>query len=93
MPWMLVKSSYIGFKTYLAGALSHTEGDFEVEEVLGEISLQTAHLLRKSLGRSYFTLADAPLIPFEKLDEGDRRLILKALRGLRENERLKIERR
>lgn len=90
---MLVKSSYIGYKTHLGAGLAHIEGDFEVEETVGEITPRTAHLLRKSFERSYFTLADAPLIPFEELDEGDRRLILKALRGLKENEKLKIKRR
>ncbi|AEH24793.1 hypothetical protein PYCH_11120 [Pyrococcus yayanosii CH1] len=86
---MLVKSSYIGFKTRIGAGLAHIEGDFEVKEVIGEISSKAAHILRRRF--PYITLADAPLIPLEELDEGDRQLLIKALSSLKENERLKIE--
>ncbi|AMM54746.1 hypothetical protein QDY65_10215 [Pyrococcus kukulkanii] len=86
---MLVKSLYIGFKTHIGAGLAHIEGDFEVKEVVGEISPKAAHILRKRF--PYITLADAPLIPLEELDERDRQLLIKALAGLKEDERLKIE--
>ena len=91
MPYQLVKSSYIGFKTYIAGALSHGEGDFLVEEVIGEISDDTAMKIEEALGLE-ITLANAPLIPIDEIDEGDRVVLLKALQTLEDNEVLRIRR-
>ncbi|MFA4639711.1 hypothetical protein [Pyrococcus kukulkanii] len=73
----------------MGAGLAHTEGDFEVKEVIGEISPKAAHILRRCF--QYITLADASLIPFEELDERDRWLLIRALSGLKENEKLKIE--
>ena len=91
MPYQLVKSSYIGFKTYVAEALSHGEGDFLVEEVIGEISDDTAMKIEEALGLE-ITLANAPLIPIDEIDEGDRVVLLKALQTLEDNEVLRIRR-
>ncbi|HIP89122.1 MAG TPA: hypothetical protein EYH24_04105 [Thermococcus paralvinellae] len=91
MPYQLVKSSYIGFKTYIAEALSHGEGDFLVEEVIGEISDDTAMKIKEALGLE-ITLINAPLIPIDEIDEGDKMVLLKALQTLEGNEVLRIRR-
>ncbi|HIP74816.1 MAG TPA: hypothetical protein EYH13_01410 [Thermococcus paralvinellae] len=91
MPYQLVKSSYIGFKTYIAEALSHGEGDFLVEEVIGEISDDTAMKIKEALGLE-ITLINAPLIPIDEIDDGDKMVLLKALQTLEGNEVLRIRR-
>jgi len=91
MPYQLVKSSYIGFKTYIAEALSHGEGDFLVEEIIGEISDDTAMKIKEALGLE-ITLINAPLIPIDEIDEGDKMVLLKALQTLEGNEVLRIRR-
>ena len=91
MPYQLVKSSYIGFKTYIAEALSHGEGDFLVEEIIGEISDDTAIKIKEALGLE-ITLINAPLIPIDEIDEGDKMVLLKALQTLEGNEVLRIRR-
>lgn len=50
MPYLLVKSSYIGFDNPVAYALDHIEGDFAVEEIIGEISEDTAMKIEEALG-------------------------------------------
>ena len=92
MPYQLVKSSYIGFKTYIAEALSHGEGDFLVEEVIGEISDDTVMKIEEALGELEITLTNAPLIPIDEINEGDRMVLLKALQTLESNEVLRIRR-
>nr|AHJ10942.1 hypothetical protein [uncultured Thermococcaceae archaeon] len=92
MPYLLVKSSYIGFDTPIAYALDHIEGDFAVEEIIGEISEETVMKIEEALGGLEITLANAPLIPLDEIDEGDRQLLLKALQTLESDEVLKIRR-
>ena len=92
MPCLLLKSSYIGFDNPVAYALDHIEGDFVVEEIIGEISEDTAMKIEEALGGLEITLANAPLIPLDEIDEGDRQLLLKALQTLENDEMLKIRR-
>ncbi|WP_297128896.1 hypothetical protein [Thermococcus sp.] len=63
-----------------------------VEEVLGEISEDTAIKIEEVLGELEITLANASLIPLDEIDEGDRQLLLKALQTLESDEVLRIRR-
>ncbi|WP_297439416.1 hypothetical protein [Thermococcus sp.] len=93
MRYLLVKSSYTGFSTELGRRLAHIDGDFLICEVIGEISAQAGETLRKRLGRSYFTLDDFPRLPLEELGEGDKAVVMRALKGLKKDEKVEIKRR
>ncbi|NJE08026.1 hypothetical protein E3E31_05730 [Thermococcus sp. M39] len=88
----LIKRSYMGFSSYVSYVLDHFEGDFIIEEDLGELSEDTVKKIEEALGGLEITLANAPLIPLDDIDEGDRQLLLKALQTLESNEVLRIRR-
>ncbi|ALM75667.1 hypothetical protein [Thermococcus barophilus] len=93
MPYQLVKSSYIGFKSELGRRLAHIDGDFLISEVIGKVSDDAGQLIIRSLKRSYFTLDDLPRLPLEELGEGDRKTLLRALKELKKGEKIEIKRR
>jgi len=72
--------------------LDHVDADFTIYEEVGEVSIETCRRIRKALGRDYITLADLPRIPLEGMNEGDKQLIMRALRGLKPDEKLKLGR-
>jgi len=72
--------------------LDHVDADFTIYEEVGEVSIETCRQIRKALGRDYITLADLPRIPLEGMNEGDKQLIMRALRGLKPDEKLKLGR-
>ena len=72
--------------------LDHVDADFTIYEEAGEVSIETCRQIRKALGRDYITLADLPRIPLEGMNEGDKQLIMRALRGLKPDEKLKLGR-
>jgi|GEM_PF-2100183 len=58
MPYLAVKRSYIGFNTKVARKLVHTEGDFEVVELVCDLKDEDADLLIKVIGSREFTLKE-----------------------------------
>jgi hypothetical protein len=88
----LLKARYVGFRSPLTAMLDHVDADFTIYEEVGEVSIETCRRIRKALGRDYITLADLPRIPLEGMNEGDKQLIMRALRGLKPDEKLKLGR-
>ena len=82
----------MGFRSPLSSMLDHVDADFTIYEEVGEVSIETCRQIRKALGRDYITLADLPRIPIEGIDEGERQVIMRALRGLKPDEKLKFVR-
>jgi len=82
----------VGFRSPLTAMLDHVDADFTIYEEVGEVSIETCRQIRKALGRDYITLADLPRIPLEGMNEGDKQLIMRALRGLKPDEKLKLGR-
>ncbi|MCD6157022.1 MAG: hypothetical protein J7J75_03110 [Euryarchaeota archaeon] len=58
MPYLAVKRSYIGFNTEVARKLVHSEGDFEVVELVCDLREEDADLLIKVIGSKEFTLKE-----------------------------------
>ncbi len=82
----------MGFRSPLSAMLDHVDADFTVYEEVGEVSMEACRLIKRALGKDYITLADLPRIPLEGIDEGERQVIMKALRGLKPDEKLKFVR-
>ncbi|NPA48218.1 MAG: hypothetical protein GXO14_06210 [Thermococci archaeon] len=87
----LFKLRYVDFSSSLYRMLDHSDADFTVIEEMGEVSDECARLIIRAVGRPVLTLTDAPLIPLGEMDEGDRAIVMRALEGLKEGEKLKIE--
>ncbi len=87
----LFKLRYVDFSCSMYRMLDHSDADFTVVEEIGEVSEECTGLIIKAVGRPVLTLTDAPLIPFGEMDEGDKATMMRALKGLRKGEKLKIE--
>jgi len=87
----LLKVKYVGFRSPLSTMLDHVDGDFTIYEEIGTVSIEAYKLIKKTLGQDYITLTDLPRVPFEGMDEEDRTIVMRALKGLKQNEKLKID--
>ncbi|WP_148206235.1 hypothetical protein [Thermococcus gammatolerans] len=88
----LLKARYVGFRSPLTAMLDHVDADFTLYEEVGEVSVETCKLIRKVFGRSYLTLDDLPGVLKLKLPGRDREVLMRALSGLKPDEKLKLER-
>lgn len=80
----------MGFRSPLTAMLDHVDADFTVYEEVGEVSIETCRQIRRVFGRSYLTLDDLPGVINLKLPGRDRDVLMKALRGLKPDEKIKL---
>jgi len=80
----------VGFRSPLTAMLDHVDADFTVYEEVGEVSIETCRQIRRVFGRSYLTLDDLPGVINLKLPGRDRDVLMKALRGLKPDEKIKL---
>ncbi len=82
----------MGFRSPLSQMLDHVDADFTVYEEVGEVSAEAFRIIRRAFGRSYLTLDDLPGIISLEIPGRDRDALMKALQGLKPDEKLVLGR-